>query len=157
MKPALILLFLVSSILFCADLAAQDARTYHYQFIRASNKEPSNTVARPISRHLKSQLASVFRWRNFMQLADGDCALYEDETATIELPEGGELQLHRNGEKLDVRLYRNGRRCAGTGRSQAIVGRFIISAGDQGGSDCWIILLEPEKHKTSPIGTGSRK
>ena len=113
-RPVLMLFCVVSTVLFCLDLPAQDARVYHYQFIRRSSRKAAAAAARPMEPHLKSRLAALFRWRDFAQLAEDDCALHEEETAAIELPEGGQLHLRRSAEKLDVSLYRDGRRCAGS-------------------------------------------
>jgi len=148
-RPVLMLFCVVSTVLFCLDLPAQDVRTYHYQFIRGSSRKAADAAARPIEAHLTGRLASLFRWRDFAQLAEDDCALHEEETAAIELPEGGQLHLRRSGEKLDVRLYRDGRRCAGTPRTGRIVGLFII-AGDPSGSDCWFIALQEVNRKKTP-------
>jgi hypothetical protein len=143
----LTVLYLVAMIFLCADMSAEEGRTYYFQLICGSDKElPAKTGAKPVGPKLRSQFETKFRWKNWAELSHGECMLAENETRTIKLPEKREMQLELSGKTLEVRLYRGGqlvRRTRGNAETES-----VIMGGDQGRDEAWFIVIRHDKPST---------
>src|SRR3954463_11405930 len=151
MRRGALILAIVCTLFLAVGLKAEDARTYYYQMVCGSDKDLSKKPgAKPIGTKLRSQLETRFRWNHFAELTHGECVLPSDHgSVAVKLPEHRELRLHRNGDRLEAQLLRNGQVVRTT--RAAVDLEPVIMGGGQVQEGCWFVILRSDKPSTMTV------
>src|SRR5437667_2488840 len=104
----LVILLCAATALSAFTLKAEEARTYYYQLISGSDRAlPIKGETKAVGPKLRNQLEARFRWKNYAEIARGECTLNANNITKVRFPEKRAMELQLvNPKTLEARIYR---------------------------------------------------